>query len=604
MTLAEDGAPADPEPLARYRLAGGRAARSGPLRRWLGWGLRAAAVLFSVWPLLGNRLATGHFAEFHVLRTILVGDLWRTGHLVPRWVPELAGGFGSPLFIYYGWLPYAVAGVPHFLGLDATLAMNLTLVAAAFAQATGAWFLGKELGGRRGAWIAWALASFAPYQLVNLYVRVNFPEYFAGALAPLALWLVVRALRTRQRHDTALAAAVLAALALAHNLTAATTVPVVLVAGAGLALLRRDQPRSRALGRVAAIAGLAGLLSAFFTVPVLLGRDEVQLDRIFSGYYDHALHFVYPSQLFETAWKYGYSLPGPADGMPFQLGRGQWLALAAGVVAMFLRRGRRTAARRCLPVLFVAALGLVFMTTTWSAQLWTWVGPLRVIHFPWLLFLPADLLITAIGAIAAGVLLVWRPARHPGVREAGRFLPGALALGIAAFSVHYCRPAGLVRSEESSYRSALRNLYVTTASRDEFMPAWVMNQVALSRCNRDFAALDGVAQVRMPEPIMRDEFALRLRAPAPGELLLPVFFFRGWNVEMDGAAAPVYPCRPTGLLCVRIDAGEHGISGRWRPTARFRITEGMSALAALALVLWVAASRRRAPSKISKRRCG
>ncbi len=561
--------------------------------------LALGATLWFARSFFGHAWPEGHRYEFHLVRTLLLADGWRAGALVPRWLPELSAGLGSPLFVYYGWLSYAPAAALNLWGLDAATACNVVLVAALLVQAAGAWALGHELGGRAGGFVAWALFGFAPYLLVDLFVRANYPEVVAGALAPLALVTLVRAARGRARASTLAGAAACAAIVLCHNLTAAITLPAVAAAGLGFALASPREERRAAVLRVAGALALALGLSALFWLPLAAGRHDVQLHRIFQGYYHYAHHFVYPAQLLDETPRWGASVEGPDDGMPFPYGRAQALAtLAALVVAV------RFPARRAAALGFVGGgVALVFLTTTWSAPVWSALAPLQVVHFPWLLFLPASLLLAAAGAVAAAPLfdaLDAHLARRPALR---RLVAPTVALALAASTAPLAAPRRLLEASDATLRSSVTEKYVTTACSDEYRPTATTDGAALDdMLGRETALLDGVPlpEAQLPPWGARRQMRLEVRAPHAGALAIPVFWFPGWRVEVDGRRVAARACPGSGVICAPVGAGTHVVEARLETTRVQRAGEALSAASLLlALALAIRARARRARRHLS-----
>src|SRR5262249_19249092 len=145
--------------------------------------------------------------------------------------------------------------------------------------------------------------------------------------------------------------------------------------------------------------------SAHFWLPLLAGRRDVQLGRVFTEYFSYSDHFVYWKQLWDTKWGFGYSHSGLGDGMSFQLGRGHLIALAVILIMVVdLRRTRRGFRGRVLAVA-LAPLPVIFLTTYSSATLWKLLTPISLVQFPWRLLLPAGLLVSVGGAVAAGQYL-------------------------------------------------------------------------------------------------------------------------------------------------------------------------------------------------------
>jgi hypothetical protein len=561
-------------------------------------GVCAAVVMaLALRALATPHLLAGHHSEYHALRVLLVADLWRSGEFIPRWVPELAGGLGYPLFIYYGWLSYALAAELNVLGLDPVAALNAVTIAAALWQAVGAWMLGRELGGRAGGWVACVLFAFAPYQLVNLYVRGNFPEFVAGSFAPWALWTMVRLIARKSRWNMVGCAACLAASALCHNISGLTLGATITTVGLLFAGTLPAGQRKAGAGRVILASAAGAMLSAFFWLPILVGRHYVRLANDFSGYLDYRQHFLYLHQLVSTAWGYGFSLPGPDDTMPLQLGIAQvaTLLVLAPLGAVLLRSSfslRRVRLLGCA----LLALVLAFLTTRLSAWLWSIVTPLAVLQFPWRLHLPGTLLVAATGAMAVRVLAAPRWWRWRWLRPEV-LLAVCAALALAATSLRHCRPLATYVCDEATLRKLLDLGYYTTSIQDEFRPVWANDLDGLGHLMRtEHAALDGVpiAEAKLPEPEQRGRFALHAQIEHAGELRLPIFWFPGWSISVDGVSQPSYPCAGTGVICTRVNAGAHVIAAAWRPTLVCHLGSALSLAALAGLVLFAIRRKRRA----------
>jgi hypothetical protein len=561
-----------------------------------------AAVLLTLWSLrflFTRHLLSGHRPEFHALRVVLVADLWRDGDLIPRWVPELAGGLGYPLFIYYSWLSYALAAELHVLGLGPVAALNTVTIVAALVLAAGAWRLGRELGGRAGGFVAWALFAFAPYQLADVFVRANYPEFVASAFAPWALWAMVRTVTGRGRASLPLCAAFLAAIVLCHNISGLTLGTTIGAAGLLFAATLPSGQRMRGAARAALAGGAAVLLCAFFWLPILVGRHDVRLASDFTHYLDYRQHFLYPHQLVATGWGYGISVPGPHDTMPLQLGIAQVLTFLGLAPAALVLAWRGVLRRRVrLAGFALGGLGLAFLTTEWSAPLWHVLAPLSTLQFPWRLHLPGTLLAAAAGALAVRVLATprWRRLRW---LRCEAMLAAGLALLVATTSLGHCRPLATYVCDETCLRQLLALGYYTTSIQDEFRPTGARDLDALARLMRsEHATLDGVPlpDTRLPSADERGRFSLHARADREGELRLPVFWFPGWSITVDGAAQPAYPCAGTGVICTRLPAGEHTVTAAWRPTGVYHVGSALSLLTLAGLGFATARRRRREAS--------
>ncbi len=133
----------------------------------------------------------------------------------------------------------------------------------------------------------------------------------------------------------------------------------------------------------AAFALGLGLSAAFF-IPALIEQRYINQTQWFGKYYDPFQHFVYFFQLFNPAWGFGISQPGPDDiaqgAMSYQLGAA---ATLLSVIALVLA-GRQPAARR-REIWFWGAWAAVsiFLTLGVSAFAWRYVPIVRFAQFPW-----------------------------------------------------------------------------------------------------------------------------------------------------------------------------------------------------------------------------
>ena len=204
------------------------------------WGV--AALLFGLLaaaPLLANPgfLLTrgGGDSPFLLQRLHEMAAALAGGQFPARWMPSADYGFGYPFFNYYAALPYVLAALFHFYGFSYVAALKLTQVAALLVAAGGAYGWARSLGlSPARALLAAAAYSFAPFHLVNLYVRGDsLSELWAMSFYPLVLWAAHGCLqRPRLRPALALAASI-ALLILSHNISALNFMPFV---GLSLAL--------------------------------------------------------------------------------------------------------------------------------------------------------------------------------------------------------------------------------------------------------------------------------------------------------------------------------------------------------------------------------
>lgn len=250
------------------------------MRRFLGPAAALLIGLLAALPMLrgitGGLVPEGGDTLLHMYRAVQLDALFQQGILYSRWAPDLAYGYGYPLFNYYAPLAYYLVELFHLLGLNLVGAF-LAAFAAAFAGAslfTYAWVRG--LFGEAAGLVSAALFAFSPYLMVDGFQRGALAELVALALLPLILWAFRLAVAERRWVYGLVAALSYAALVLTHNISALIFTPVLVVylwlTGASqapggrnrwLAGLRLALP---ALGLMVLSLGL----SAFYWLPALL----------------------------------------------------------------------------------------------------------------------------------------------------------------------------------------------------------------------------------------------------------------------------------------------------------------------------------------------
>jgi uncharacterized membrane protein len=144
----------------------------------------------AITPLIQPTLTHSADGLLHLYRLVALNQTIQQGVWFPRWLPDLAYGYGFPLFIFYAPLAYYFTLLFQILGLDIISAFNGSLMLALLAAGTGVYLFTRDLFGPKAGLLAGAAYVYAPFQLLNGLVRGGLPASWAWHFSPLLFGLL------------------------------------------------------------------------------------------------------------------------------------------------------------------------------------------------------------------------------------------------------------------------------------------------------------------------------------------------------------------------------------------------------------------------------
>ncbi len=602
-------------PLRSPAAPAAAAAPSGPRPPFERWGWLAA--LLVALPSVATALLPGWFEghdDLHIVRLIEYDRALWDGQVPPRWFADVSAGHGSPHPLYYAPLFYLIAEVFHLGGLGIVGSLKAAVCVVMLGGSLSMYGLARALIGSAASLVAAAAYTYAPYHLLDLYVRQAFSELTVFAVLPALLLCLLRLRERGGRLDVAAGALATAATATAHTITAMIAPPL---AGAYAVLLCRGLPAARRrafLGRAALALAIGGALAGFFLVPLVAEREAIDASVFRTGYFDYRKHFVEVSQLLWSPWGFGTSVDGAAEGMSFRLGSLQWLGIVGAAASLpALRRKRAETASQGAFFLGVAAVSLA-MTLGVSAPIWAAIPPLHFVQFPWRLLtlatLAAGLLCGLVfasversrllrrgsGAAALGVSgLLAALAAAGGALGVNLRVPSVSRIGIADAA-----PAQLVDRGEAAAAASPTRLDTEFVRRHavrwfDHLPrgAYVRGVTAADLSRPRVEVQSGKAIVS--EVIERTGLvAFRAVTSAGARLRVNVWRFPGWTAEVDGAVVPiVQEPRQRAVVLLDVGPGSHAVRVAMRRTPPRLLGDALTLAAIAGLAALGLPARRR-----------
>ncbi|MBV8085903.1 MAG: hypothetical protein JO247_13930, partial [Chloroflexi bacterium] len=480
--------------------------------------------MFAIAPLVRAPFFASADGLFHLYRLVEFDRDFRAGQLYPRWAPDLLGGYGYPIFIFYAPLLYYLGEAFHLAGLGFAEALKATIAAGMLASSLGMYVFGRHLWGRLGGFISAIAFLYAPYRLVNTYLDGELAQTLAWAWLPWLFWACWRWLETRRARWGLVAALCYAGLICTHSVASWLATMFLGLVLLGLLALRRARVVDEL--SLAGFLALGAALAAPYWLPALAEQANVQLDRVRIATYDFHTNLLPLARTLSASLAHQYTGYTGVNG-PAQLGLIQTavglLGLAAAIV--FARR-------HALAGLF-GVLALVFFVLMLppAARVWEVVPFGRYLQFPdRLLTILAFCLAVLAGGLAVAIQRIpFRWARP----LAAAIVAGAIVYGATGHLApsYLDLPSTLTAADVATYEQ-LSGATGTTA-KGEFTPRW-------------FSASLTRSPNQLPVPT----------APtlAAGPAGLPLAYFPGWTATVNGQQAPVTP-GPDGLVRVEAPAG-------------------------------------------------
>ncbi len=217
----------------------------------IGWSLSLLVALVPVLqPLFSPDLTCGYDNIFHLYRAIQVDHLWADGVLYSRWAPDMALGYGFPLYLFTSFFPPALTAILHRLGATWPVALNAAFGLGVVSGAYLMTLLARDLfGGQRdgpadlasGAGLVAAVAyAYAPFQIYDVLNRGRSVGIAGVGFPPLVLWSVQRYGVHSERRYLLVGVAGLGGMVLSHHLFAFLFAPVFALWVVAQAALRRQ----------------------------------------------------------------------------------------------------------------------------------------------------------------------------------------------------------------------------------------------------------------------------------------------------------------------------------------------------------------------------
>ncbi len=559
-----------------------------PDRCWL---LLTALTALALLPLTApGYFYTAHDGRHSIFFVTMFDEAIRDGALWPIWAMHHNQGYGYPTFLIQAPLAFYVAEFFVLGGMGITAAVKCTWAVAFLLSGWGMYGWVRHWAacvvpgstahsGALAGLLAGLLYVYAPYHLLDIYVRAALAETMLIGWLPWVFWafdvLIVGGRSPGWQGRMALAALAYTGLILTHAFALLAVTPLLaayLLFRLWLQKRHLPLPWTALASQTAtvALAGMAGILgAAVFLVPLLLEGPLLSQEIWVSDTYNYARHYVHFGQFFSPFWGYGYSddPAGANDGMGFQIGL---LLISLGIVATTALSSLRGLYPRM--VLFWAGASSVSLYWMTPAAGWIWEAlPLMaILQFPWRLLTLATFTFSALAGLMLCRLLATTTQAS---------VPSALLFGMAIVlaSSPYLRPAAYdpvepwredgravfeferAHPDMLGYTTLVQERFTETALTPQYASA-LLQDVPLDTDRLERLGVVGGRGTVIDHYSRSHHFGGRVLMSTPGTLQIRLYAFPGWQIRVDGLPVPYRVSHPHGLMEIDVAAGAHTIA--------------------------------------------
>lgn len=524
-----------------------------------------------LWPLVAAPYFT-HHDDVQVIRLYEMDKCVKDHQIPCRWVPDLGGLYGYPIFNYYAPMPYYFGELINLLTNNLIFSAKVMFAVSFLGAYIFMYLLASKLWGKMGGSLSAIFYSFAPYHALDFYVRGAMGEMWGLMFFPAIFWALLKLEEKANIPHLLLLAICLFGLITSHNLSAMIFLPITLL-WVILLFFKRKSKRFVWFFLGSLIAAL--LLSSFYLLPVIFEKNLVHVDTTISGYFSYTEHFKGVKKLFlERSWGWGASVRevpgGERDGLSFQIG---WIHLLGWLLAVVTANIVWRKNKWLSSVIILSSLVTfisIFMVHPRSEFIWKLIDPLKYLQFPWrFLFL----IIFFVSLVSGSFFLT-------NIRKKQLWWV-ILVLAVVSLNFSYFRPEKFIQTDDKKFLSGENWDKQIKRSIFDYLPIYAKEPPAELATTR-YQILTGDSKIYDFNE-GTNWIIFKTKTNSHTIIRLSQYYFPNWKVFVDGKEAIVeYKNNSLGLITFILGKGDHEIRARLYDT-QIRILANLISLIGIAI---------------------
>lgn len=512
-------------------------------------------VLSLLWPLVTAPFFS-HHDDVQVIRLHQMNKCFMDKQIPCRWVPDLGGQYGYPIFNYYAPLPYYFGELVYLLTGSLIISVKLMFALSFVGSFILMYLFARKFWGELGGTVSALFYAYAPYHALDFYVRGAMGEMWALMAFPGIVWSLTKLWEKPNLSNLLLLSSFSALLFTSHNLSMIIFIPLLL---ALLVFLLINKKSYNFLGLVIGSFSLAILLSSFYLLPMVVEKRLVHVDTTTYGYFSFTEHFKgLRKVLLDRSWGWGSSIRevpgGERDGMSYQIG---WVHLLGWALALYSARSlwhKNKFLGKLIVLLSLILAFSIFMIHPRSEFIWKLVEPLKYLQFPWRFL---SIVIFLIAFLSGSIFLA--------LEKRKLWLWWVLVVLVVALNFFYFRPEKFIHVTEEQLLTGENWDRQIKRSIFDYLPIFAKEPPAELASSR-YEILTGKAEIR---DFTEGTNWIKFKADVKEHTIIRLsqYYFPNWIVRVDGKEINVeYMNNNLGLMTFILGEGSHSIEARLHDT--------------------------------------
>ncbi len=506
-------------------------------------------------------LINAHDSMAGLIRALSMDRYMGHGQGLVRWSPDVNWGYGYPMFNFYPPFFSFISVLFFHLTHQMILAIDWACILFWGLSGIGMFLFAREYWGNEGGLLSAVLYVYAPYHIIDLYVRGAFAEFSSFAFFPFILLSILLMCRKGGGLGAFLLGVIsVFGLSLTHNIMSMLFLPL---AAVYMLYLYIFENRSAWIFKSAGIIAIGLMMSSFFWLPALVEKQYLTLSYLTFMRYDFHKNFITLGELFWPLNNFN------VDNMSFKVG----IIPTLLCVATLCRLPKIFKLNKQLGWGFIFFLvnGLlaVFLTLSNSLFLWEHIKLLSFIQFPWRILTVIVFSMSFLCGSAAILI------QNPRIKV---FSVAAVILLVITFS--------LKSNPQPTFINDVQRVEDFLAlGEGEYTPKWVVIPPN-GPPDRKFDVFSGEGRLAPEKMINPVHYVTKFLALQPSSLYFNSFYFPGWQVLIDGQPTDPHLDNPYGLILFNVPYGDHDIQVFFGTTP-IRITGMIFSVIGLILLIGV-----------------